>query len=327
MRTMAKTAKPAPSPKDADDAAVLAVSVTLNQVVGYNMTWYRKAAGLTQEELGQRLGGWTKVAVSAAERSWDGKRVRKFDADELVGIARALGVPVPALFLPPHDAGTAVIYELEGNSETEPRTQLTELLPYLLPSPDDQSPVMAAFRNRLIALGASHLTEADVKAIPTDAIVNAESIELDAVEQNRMTLDSLMMERDRLERQIDELRTFERDYRARLLAYLERQIMGLRSEATDKRRFVLKKGSSGRYHFNLVAPSGQVIATSEAYERKQSALNGIESVKSSASYAEVDDQTGDRPSAATKSAHRTLGSPGSLAGWPLRPEASMDADC
>jgi uncharacterized protein YegP (UPF0339 family) len=36
-----------------------------------------------------------------------------------------------------------------------------------------------------------------------------------------------------------------------------------------------------------------VIATSEAYDRKQSALSGIESVKSNAPGAEIDDQTGD----------------------------------
>ena len=58
-------------------------------------------------------------------------------------------------------------------------------------------------------------------------------------------------------------------------------------------KFVLKKGSSGKYHFNLVAANGQVIATSETYERKQSALNGIESVKANAPGADVDDQTGD----------------------------------
>jgi hypothetical protein len=58
-------------------------------------------------------------------------------------------------------------------------------------------------------------------------------------------------------------------------------------------KFVLKKGSSGKYHFNLVAANGQVIATSEAYERKQSALSGIESVKNNAPDAELDDQTGD----------------------------------
>jgi hypothetical protein len=56
-------------------------------------------------------------------------------------------------------------------------------------------------------------------------------------------------------------------------------------------KFVLKKGSTGKYHFNLVASNGQVIATSEAYESKASALNGIESVKTNAPNAEIDDQT------------------------------------
>ena len=58
-------------------------------------------------------------------------------------------------------------------------------------------------------------------------------------------------------------------------------------------KFVLKQGSSGKYHFNLVASNGQVIATSETYERKESALNGIESVKKNAPDAEIDDQTGE----------------------------------
>jgi uncharacterized protein YegP (UPF0339 family) len=58
-------------------------------------------------------------------------------------------------------------------------------------------------------------------------------------------------------------------------------------------KFVVKKGSTGKYHFNLVAGNGQVIATSEAYENKHSALNGVESVKNNAPAAEVDDQTGE----------------------------------
>jgi uncharacterized protein len=56
-------------------------------------------------------------------------------------------------------------------------------------------------------------------------------------------------------------------------------------------KFVLKKGSTGKYHFNLVATNGQVIATSENYESKASALNGIESVKRNAPDAKIDDQT------------------------------------
>ena len=56
-------------------------------------------------------------------------------------------------------------------------------------------------------------------------------------------------------------------------------------------KFVLKKGSTGKFRFNLVATNGQVIATSESYETKASAVNGIESVKRNAPNAEVDDQT------------------------------------
>ncbi len=58
-------------------------------------------------------------------------------------------------------------------------------------------------------------------------------------------------------------------------------------------KFELKKGSSGKYHFNLLASNGQVIATSETYESKRSALNGIESVKNNAPGAPTDDQTDD----------------------------------
>jgi uncharacterized protein len=56
-------------------------------------------------------------------------------------------------------------------------------------------------------------------------------------------------------------------------------------------KFVLRKGSTGKFHFNLQAANGQVIATSEAYESKSAALNGIDSVKKNAPGAEVDDQT------------------------------------
>lgn len=56
-------------------------------------------------------------------------------------------------------------------------------------------------------------------------------------------------------------------------------------------KFVLKKGSTGKFHFNLVAGNGQVIATSETYESKAAALNGIESVQKNAPDAKIDDET------------------------------------
>ncbi len=56
-------------------------------------------------------------------------------------------------------------------------------------------------------------------------------------------------------------------------------------------KFVLEKGSTGRYHFNLHAANGQVIASSQHYESKESALKGIESVRHNAADAVVEDQT------------------------------------
>jgi uncharacterized protein len=56
-------------------------------------------------------------------------------------------------------------------------------------------------------------------------------------------------------------------------------------------KFVLKKGSTGKFHFNLQAANGQVIATSEAYESKESAIKGIESVKHNAPDAPIEDET------------------------------------
>lgn len=56
-------------------------------------------------------------------------------------------------------------------------------------------------------------------------------------------------------------------------------------------KFVLKKSANGKFHFNLHASNGQIIASSEMYEQKRSALAGIESIKNHAAEATVDDQT------------------------------------
>ena len=58
-------------------------------------------------------------------------------------------------------------------------------------------------------------------------------------------------------------------------------------------KFELKKTSNGQYRFNLKAGNGEIIATSESYKSKSSAMNGIESVKKNAADAKVDDQTGE----------------------------------
>lgn len=47
-------------------------------------------------------------------------------------------------------------------------------------------------------------------------------------------------------------------------------------------KFVLSKGASGKFHFVLKAANGETILTSEHYEAKASAENGIASVKENA---------------------------------------------
>jgi uncharacterized protein len=44
-------------------------------------------------------------------------------------------------------------------------------------------------------------------------------------------------------------------------------------------KFEVKKTSGGQFMFNLKAGNGQIILTSETYDSKQSAENGINSVK------------------------------------------------
>jgi len=56
-------------------------------------------------------------------------------------------------------------------------------------------------------------------------------------------------------------------------------------------KFVVKKGTTGKFRFNLLSTNGQVVATSEAYNSKASAVGGIRAVKSLAADAAVEDQT------------------------------------
>ncbi len=47
-------------------------------------------------------------------------------------------------------------------------------------------------------------------------------------------------------------------------------------------KFELKKSKNDKFFFNLLAANGQIILSSEMYEAKAGALNGIESVKKNA---------------------------------------------
>ena len=50
--------------------------------------------------------------------------------------------------------------------------------------------------------------------------------------------------------------------------------------------FEIKKAKDGQIFFHLKAANGQIILASEMYKAKESALNGIESIKKNAALAE-----------------------------------------
>jgi uncharacterized protein len=56
-------------------------------------------------------------------------------------------------------------------------------------------------------------------------------------------------------------------------------------------KFVIKKGTTGKFRFSLHSTNGQIIATSESYNSKAAAMGGIRAVQKLASGAEVEDTT------------------------------------
>ncbi|MYR08958.1 DUF1508 domain-containing protein [Gordonia sp. SID5947] len=56
-------------------------------------------------------------------------------------------------------------------------------------------------------------------------------------------------------------------------------------------KFELYKDRADKFRFRLKAANGEIIASSEAYESKSAAQNGIDSVKRNAADAAINDQT------------------------------------
>ena len=56
-------------------------------------------------------------------------------------------------------------------------------------------------------------------------------------------------------------------------------------------KFEIYKDAVGKFRWRLKAPNGEIIASSEAYESKDSCKNGVHSVKTNAPKAEIADMT------------------------------------
>lgn len=141
-----------------EDKTPPAEQVTIDQVVAINMRYFRRAADMTQEELGRRLG-WSAANVSSAERSVSEARDRRrFDAQTLAEVAEALGIPLIALFLPPEDDGYGRRYTFRlGEHGAERGMADLELI--IMPDREGSTPAVESYRDRLRATIGYYLDE------------------------------------------------------------------------------------------------------------------------------------------------------------------------
>ncbi|WP_055483048.1 DivIVA domain-containing protein [Sphaerimonospora sp. CA-214678] len=91
-----------------------------------------------------------------------------------------------------------------------------------------------------------------------DARARAETLERDAQERHRQAMGTLVQTRDELERKVEELRSFEREYRSRLKLYLENQLAELNVSAEGSGGFPIVSGAPAMAH--AVAPGPQPMA-------------------------------------------------------------------
>ena len=92
--------------------------------------------------------------------------------------------------------------------------------------------------------------------ITGDARARAESLERDAQERHRQAMGSLVQTREELERRVDDLRAFEREYRSRLKAYLEGQLRDLEAGVADSGTFPAMGSGPQPPMSPALAPSG-----------------------------------------------------------------------
>ena len=68
-------------------------------------------------------------------------------------------------------------------------------------------------------------------------------------------------------------------------------IISIKSNCGDDSKFERKTASNGKFHFNIKAGNGQIIGSSQMYAGESGMENGIQSVKTNAPSADIEDKT------------------------------------
>jgi DivIVA domain-containing protein len=110
------------------------------------------------------------------------------------------------------------------------------------PGPDGAARVLALAQQTADQAIAEARTEANkivsesrakAEAVEREARARADALERDAQEKHRQAMGNLDQQRSILERKVEDLRQFEREYRSRLRSYLEGQLRQLEAQADE----------------------------------------------------------------------------------------------
>ncbi len=205
------------------------MALTPEDVVNKRFQPTKFREGYDQDEVDDFLD---EIVVELRRLTQENDELRKKLSDaEANPKTQAVAAPVPAAeAAPAEQKETAKVKEPEPAAEETP----AEPEPAAATAPAEQQPQASSESAAGVLAMAQKLHDEYVNAgveqrdkIIAEAQVEAHGLVNDAQEKSRKTLGELEQQRSGLERKVEQLRGFERDYRSRLKAYIEGQLRDL----------------------------------------------------------------------------------------------------
>lgn len=199
------------------------IVVELRRLTGENETLRRRLSELGEDAnvVAKEQSVPAPVSAAPVAKPAEEKKAETKPAEE------AKATPAPA-------AKPAEEKKVEAAPAAKPAEKKVEAAPVaapaVAPSAESAANVLAMAQRLHDEYVASGVEQRD--KIISDAKTEANSLVTSAEEKSRKTLSALEQQKSVLERKLEQLRGFERDYRARLKTYIEGQLRDLESQGS-----------------------------------------------------------------------------------------------